>query len=248
MRGWFVLGCLAGCAFDPRGSGNGDALALPPRDAATDGIPPTDDAAIDGGASCGLTAGPPTSLQQLASSSGGQTRPALLCPDSELPIAWSFSLTVANQPNHGNQPVIDELRLRCGAVRLVDGALEQAPTAELEVAGSDVTTGPNCGNYIATTPTAEVGCPAGSVTVGFRVNRPDDVLFNNVALRCASVGPDGAVSTTITTVPVAGTGTATNDVQTVDCPAGTAVVAIEPRSGCGIDGFAMQCAPLTCAR
>lgn len=245
MRAWLVLGCLAaGCAFDPRGAADGDA-APPGPDAPAD----DDGRPIDAPPQrCAVTpTGPVATSAQVASSTGGQSRAALTCASGELAVAFDFSLTDASQPNHGDQQVIDELRLHCGTMEVIDDVTTIVLTTTPEVVGDNSTFSPNCSNYVATTASPLARCPDGEVVVGVRVNRPDDVLFNSVALRCAPLSDGGAVSTTITTVMAAGTGANQDDLQIVDCPAGTAVVGLEPRSGCGIDGFALRCSALTCA-
>ena len=106
--------------------------------------------------------------------------------------------------------------------------------------------GANCSAYRPFTTSAEARCPTGAVLVGFDGNQPDDVLFNHVALRCAPLAYPATIDGAVMLVPVDGTGTDTNQPQTAACPAGTTIIGLKPRAGCGIDGVELVCAPLTC--
>jgi hypothetical protein len=240
MYRWALVGLAAvGCGFDPRGAagdgdggGDGDGPGAP-----VDGGP-------DAGATCTIApTGPIATSSQLASSTGGGPRAPLVCPAGQWAVAAAFDLTNDPIANHGGERLIDGLAIRCGAVSLVAGAPEVVRGELQSVVGGDTA---NCSAYFATTRSDETPCPTGSVWVGLSIHRPDDVLFNDVGLRCATLAADGSVGTTIATVPVPGTGTSSSEVQVVDCPAGTAVIGLTARSGCGIDGLSLQCQALAC--
>ena len=179
----------------------------------------------------------------LGSTSGGSPRDALACPTGELPIGLAFDLTDNPIDNHGNQRLVSGVRLACGTIDLVDGVAQLTATTEVALRGGS---GGNCSDYFPFTASALAQCPPGQVMVGLDGNRPDDVLFNNVGLRCAALSPTAAVGADVTTVPVAGTGTDGNAPQTATCPAGTALIELRPNAGCGVDGLTLACAALTC--
>ncbi|MBK9034193.1 MAG: hypothetical protein IPL61_23515 [Myxococcales bacterium] len=238
MRRLVPLVLATACSFEPTGTRDGappgelDARAAV--DAAVDAAPQV----------CRVAATTPTATgTTLGSTGGGSARDPLGCPPGELPIGAAFDLTDNRITNHGNQRLVSGIHLRCGAIDLVDGVALVAPTGEVVLRGD---TGGNCSNYLAFTTSAEAACPTGTVLVGLDGNRPDDVLFNNVSLRCAPLSAAAVVGTDVTLVAVTGTGTDANQPQTAACPAGTAVVELRPNSGCGIDGVTLQCAPLAC--
>lgn len=231
-----VAAAITACSFVPSGTAGGDG-----------GGGPGDGGAGDGGdaaASCAVVASPVMSGGEVLGSTGGGTaRPPLVCPTDELPVGASFDLTDGVINNHGGQRVVAGVHLRCARVAMIGGVATATPTGTLDHHGD---TTPNCNAYDPATRSAEATCPAGTLLVGFDANRPDDVLFNHVALRCAAVAADGTVATQTTAVDVAGTGGDTNRPQTARCPAGTIVVGAIPQSGCGLDGLTLLCAAPLC--
>lgn len=228
-----VLATVGACTFAPRGAATDDATGD-----AGDAAAPTPDAPP----ACRLGVGAPTGDGGvLGSTSGGDAVAALTCPDHQLPIGASFDLTDNPISNHGNQRLIAGVAIRCGTIDLP--TMTVTPTDLPSVHGG---TGGNCAAYRPFTTSAEARCPTGTVLVGLDGNQPDAVLFNHVALRCAALTYPATIGGDVTIVPVDGTGTDSNQPQTAACPADTAVVALRPNAGCGIDGLVLSCAPLTC--
>ncbi|MEZ4403241.1 MAG: hypothetical protein R3B06_24665 [Kofleriaceae bacterium] len=219
------------CAFEPSGQAADGGL----RDAGADAPAPAGGCLV-------VAAGTPVA-GGLIGGPGGTTRAALACPAGELPVALAFDRTDNQIANHGDVQLVAGVRVRCGTLTLDGGDVTVVPADELVVRGD----GPNCGPYQPVTTTAEVACPAGSVLIGFAVNRPDDSLFNQVVLQCQGLGPTGLLAGATLLVPVAGTGTGSREAQAATCPQGTSVVALTPQAGCGIDALSLTCAALSCA-
>ena len=160
---------------------------------------------------------------------GGSQQPAIACAGNGIPVGLALDVTQAPLSNHGNQPGVVAIHVRCGTI--VGGTTF---LGELFTSSGGTTT--NCTSYLSPILGDEKLCPPGAAIVAIDANELDVSLYNSVVVTCS----DG------TMLPFPATGAHTNLPQHAACAAGTVVAAFDVRAGCGQDQLALECAALSC--
>jgi hypothetical protein len=230
MRGVLLIG-IAACGF------TGPSAAV-----AVDASEP-----IDAPPVCSLSPGTSTpSTMNLGETmlplSHGTAQPPLVCMSGELPIFIGLAMTPGAVTEGGNEPVATGITVQCGTMGFTaDGSISLAlkETVKYTSAGG-------CADFMPPTVLSSVACPLGQVAVGLTGNGGASSLFNHVAVSCARVSMTASVAASTTAVQIPGSGTNINNLESAQCPAGTALVSFQLRSDCGLDDLTPVCAPLAC--
>jgi len=258
MRVPALVVLAAGCGFSLQPAGGIDSApgddAPPPIDAAFDASPVDGPLVIDAAlidapmvTACTVSPSGATTTIPGVGGTGGLNQGMLGCPVGELPVGIQFDVTPAPIVNHANQTLIVHIRVRCGRVtRTTSSVMTTSPQGQAEHLGLDGSSPTACDAYVPPTVTQEVSCPAGQVLTGIRGNQVDTTLYNTVSVRCTTLAANGTVTGSHTVLVVNGTGSYNNAIETSNCPAGTAIISLTARSGCGQDSVTPSCAPLSC--
>lgn len=251
LVGWLVTG---GCGFRiSTGSAVGDAS--PSEDAAVDGAGgPGDgpgDAMVPDQAvmvpACSLKTTGSSSPASLLGGSSGNRQADLACSAGRVGVGLQLSVSPGGVSNHDDQILVTTVRLWCGVV--ARSTMNQWTTTDLESFAHTALVGStqfSCSDYQPEVALPAAMCPAGSVLVGVEGHQVDSTLYDNVSIRCATLGADGAITATTSTIAIAGSGGVTANAEATTCPATSAIISLHATSGCGQDGLTATCSLFSC--
>ena len=255
MKRAAILAILAGCGFRI-GTGSSADDASPSDGLVADGEtadtpPPTDgmipDQPIVTVPACTLRSqGSPSTATLLGGSSGNQTGTPT-CSSDKVAVGLQFEVSPIPIAPHNNQILMTTVRLWCATVsRTTMNQWETSGVESFSHTGLMGSTATACDAYKPPAVLSSVMCPTGSVLVGIAGHQVDTTLYNDVSIRCAALGPDGAITASTVTIGVVGTGTNAVMPEETSCNTGRAITALRATSGCGQDGVTAMCSPFTC--